>query len=165
MKFIVTLLSSTIVAGCATHFTAAPSVRAGALSVNGVQLVNETPESQPRIYFSDGITKYKTDYRGWTQAVIDAYGAELSKQAPTASGAARSVRFSILGINCSGHYIADCSMALQVSRSDGVTNVFTTETFNGWPIPSALQKALDAGVSMALQDGSLNAFVGRVSRL
>lgn len=156
------LLASAMVytAGCTTHFTPAPSVRLAPLTVNGVQLLNATPESQPRIYFSDGITKYSTDYRGWTQSVIESYGAVLARTGAPA-GRARAVSFAILGINCSGHYVADCSMSLQVSQAEGVSRVYTTATFNGWPISSALHKAIEAGVSLALNDVSLNAFVGR----
>jgi hypothetical protein len=112
------------------------------------------------MYFSDGITTAKTDYRGWTQSLIDAYRAELSKGRGSAS-APRSVSFPIQGISCTGHYVPDCSMSLLVTRSDGVAKPLQHRRLTGYPLDSALQKALDSAVALALANGSLNKFVGR----
>ena len=143
---------------CATYFTPAPNVSETPIEVNGIRLLNDSPDNQPRIYFSDGITTYRTNFRGWTQVVVNGYGTRLAKQSrSTVQGKALS--FSIQGINCSGHYVADCSLSLLVTRSDGAKKVYSTETYNGYPITSALQKALDASISLAISDSELTQFV------
>ena len=149
-----------LLASCATYVTPAPNLVTVPVEIAGIQLINETPEAEPRNYFGDGITTYKTDYRGWTQVVINSYGVALSKLSRAASGP-KSISFSIQGINCSGHYVADCSLSLLVTRSDGVKKIYSTDTYNGYPIDSALRSALDAAANLAYSDSSLNQFVNR----
>lgn len=123
-------------------------------------MLNATPESEPRVYFGDGITTYKTDYRKWTQVVVDAYRTALR---PYRAGlvADRSLSFALQSINCSGHYLADCSLSLLITRGDGVQKVFSTDKYNGYPIESALNKALNASVELALEDEATSQYIGK----
>ena len=157
-RVIVATTLATLCSACATHITPAPKLADTPIEAKGIRLVNDSPIGEPRVYFGDGITTYKTDYRGWTQVVINAYSTQLMGK-PQATSTGRSLFFSIQGINCSGHYIADCSLSLLVSSSDGAKKVFSTEKYNGYPISSALQKALDAAVALATADPELANFV------
>jgi hypothetical protein len=154
------VLICSLLASCATYVTPAPNLVSAPIEIAGIRLVNDTPQAEPRNYFSDGITTYKTDYRGWTQVVINSYGVALSK-VNRPSTTARSISFSIQGINCSGHYVADCSLSLLVTRSDGEKKIFSTDTYNSYPIESALRRALDAAANLAFTDVSLNQFVNQ----
>lgn len=143
------LLLCIALASCATHTTPAPSISPKMAEVGDVRLINNTPEAEPRIYFSDGITTYKTDYRGWTQSVIDAYAPSL----PTTPRIQRlTLSFSIQAIVCSGHYVADCAVSLLVERGDGVRKIYSTPSLNGYPILSALNRALTASANLAATD-------------
>lgn len=154
------VLLCSLLASCATYVTPAPNLVSVPVEIAGIRLINDTPQAEPRNYFGDGITTYKTDYRGWTQVVINSYGVALSKTSRVATQP-KSISFSIQGINCSGHYVADCSLSLLVTRSDGVKRIYSTDTYNSYPIESALRRALDAAATLALTDPSLNQFVNQ----
>ncbi len=148
------LYASLLLTSCAAHFTPAPAPSDAPMNVNGVRLVNGNQEANPRLYFNDGITKYQTSYRGWSQSVVTRFAESMSRRRPP-TGTDKTLTFSILGITCSGHYVADCSASLQVTRGDGVSKVYSTDPLNGWPLGSALDKALDASVAMVITDPDL----------
>ena len=152
------VLLCSLLASCATYVTPAPNLVTVPAEIAGIRLINDSPQSEPRTYFGDGITTYKTDYRGWTQVLINSYGVALSKTSRAATQP-KSISFSIQGINCSGHYVADCSLSLLVTQSDGVKRIYSTDTYNSYPIESALRRALDAAATLAFTDSSLNQFV------
>lgn len=155
---IINISACLFITSCATYVTPAPTLVSVPIEINSIRLINDTPEAGPRTYFGDGITTYKTDYRGWTQVIINSYGVALSQKSRL-SNSKKYVSFSIQGINCSGHYVADCSTSLLVTQSDGVKKIYSTDTYNGYPIESALQRALDAAAMLALTDPVLNQFV------
>lgn len=154
------ILICCLLASCATYVTPAPNLVSAPIEIAGILLINDTPQAEPRNYFGDGITTYKTDYRGWTQVIINSYGVALSKASRSATEG-KSISFSIQGINCSGHYVTDCSLSLLVTRSDGVKKIYSTDTYNSYPIESALRRALDAAANLASTDTSLNQFVNQ----
>lgn len=158
INFLLPLAALLTLSACATYTTPAPAVPNATVNINRLRLVNDSPDTQPRTYFSDGITSYKTNYRGWTQEVINRLSTHL-RSSGYRGEVDRLLSFSLQSMNCSGHYIADCSVSLLVSRGDGVRIIYNTDTFNGWPIATALDRALDASVSLIVADNQIKQFI------
>nr|WP_322940823.1 hypothetical protein [Pseudomonas sp. s4] len=126
--------------GCTTRYRTAP-VEQYVMPDSPVAVSNAQIDKEPRVLFSDGITTYMTDYRGWAEIVrVKVAGAVA--QLPVKSPGSKSLRVSINQIDCGGHYVADCAVSIMIETGTGHREVINSGRFNGYPMDSALDKAL-----------------------
>jgi hypothetical protein len=147
-----------ILSSCATYVVPAPTLVDTPIEVNGLRLVNDQLDARPRTYFTDGITTNKTNFRGWTQAFINRLGNRLPAPSSLTSKP-KSLAFSIQAITCAGHFVSDCSLSLSVARGDGVRKTYSTESYSGYPLDVALERAIDASIDLVMADADLVRFM------
>lgn len=152
MRFAVLTLIFAMLASCATHITPGPDLTIADVQAGGIRFVNDTPEAPPRQYFGGGgpVTA-RTDYRLWTQHLINGVAAGMPKTA-AAGRVPRVVTFSILTIDCSGAFVLSCGVTFLVTSDSGWRKVYTTDMVNGYPLPPTLERAVDAGIALVLSD-------------
>lgn len=147
-----TLAALIALAGCATYYQPAPNHGALELRVGSIRIINEQLETEPRVFFTDGITTIKTEYRGWTEVISTQFEKWLSTSA-IKSPSEKTLGLSLQSITCNGHFIRSCALSLAVSRGDGTRKLYTTDTYMGYT--DALEKAVEGVVELALSDADL----------
>lgn len=156
MKMAIAAASVMLLTACTTRVHPAPDLGLDPVLSSGLKLINATPLGEPRIFFTDGITTIKTDYPRWTQVLIKKFSESIPLT--RASSTPRTISFSIQSITCTGHYVPECSISLFLERSDGVRKLYNTEALSGYPLESALNRALDMAASTVSSDPSLIKF-------
>jgi hypothetical protein len=142
-----------IAASCATYHTPAPQV-VSSEPASLVRIVNDQPISGPRVFFSDGITTLTTDYDGWTNVIISKAHTQIASAALKPSGP-KLLKISIASIHCTGHYVPDCHISLQIERGDGNRKMYSSGPSTAYPVVSALNKVIDESLRVAFADPSL----------
>ncbi|CAB5502985.1 hypothetical protein [Bathymodiolus thermophilus thioautotrophic gill symbiont] len=108
---------------------------------NGITIVNTQFNEKPKIYSSDGITTHTTNYKAWTDIVINKVRNILPKTTQV-----KVLKIGIRSIVCSGSFVADCIIITEIEIGSGYKNLITTERRHGHYIGggnSALTKAID----------------------
>ncbi|MHC5352355.1 hypothetical protein [Metapseudomonas furukawaii] len=128
-------------AGCTTRYQGAP-VERYTMPTAPVEVVNAQIDKEPRVLFSDGITTYMTDYRGWAEIMRYKIASAVAGL-PVTQNEKKNLSVSINQIDCGGHYVSDCSISIMVETGAGHREIINSRRFNGYPLTSAVEKALD----------------------
>lgn len=128
-------------AGCTTRYQSAP-VEQYSMPRSPVEVSNAQIDKEPRVLFSDGITTYMTDYRGWAEIARYKVAGAVALL-PVSEAGEKKLRISINQIDCGGHYVSDCAVSILVETGSGHREVINSQRFNGYPLSAALDKALD----------------------
>ncbi len=157
MKKLILIAAVVALGGCATRVVPGPDVRVEAISRANLEIVNSTPQGEPRMIFSDGITSAKSDYQKWGQVIVQRLADAIPGSIGTSK--AKSIRVSLQSINCTGHYVPECAVSVFVERSDGVNKMYTTDALNGYPFDNSIQRAMNESVRLMASDPNLLKFV------
>ena len=156
---VVATASFVFVGGCSTVYIPPPQLptrtASGTLSIK-----NDQVDIEPRIYFSDGISTYTTHYRGYTEVLLRAVGDRLAS-VKVADSATKSLSLSIQSIACTGHYIPDCTVSAVVATGNGQRRSLSGATSTGYPISSALDKAINGVAASIAGDPEVIAYLVR----
>lgn len=141
-------IAATLLAACSTTYVAPPATRPLKTQASAFEIRNEQIDTEPRVYFSDGIATYTTHYRGWTEELARALQGRLGPGRST-EGSKRVLGLSIQSILCTGHYVPDCTITAVVTTESGYKRSVSSATYTGYPISSAMDKAIN-GVASAI---------------
>lgn len=130
-----------VLTGCTTRYQSAP-VEQYSMPQSPVEVSNAQIDKEPRVLFSDGITTYMTDYRGWAEIARYKVAGAVALL-PVSGEDEKKLSVSINQIDCGGHYVSDCAVSILVETGAGHREVINSQRFNGYPLSSALDKALD----------------------
>lgn len=146
--------------GCTTTYIAPPDVPAMTLPPGTLQLKNEQIDTEPRLYFSDGIATLTTHYRGYTEVLMRSVRERLGGLKIT-DPATKSLGLSIQSISCTGHYVPDCTVAAVVSTGGGLKRGYSGTKVTGYPIASALDKAINTAAATIAADPDVIAYLSK----
>lgn len=141
-KLLILLALSCLFLGCSTRHFSAPVDQYSYVRSEHVQIENAQLDTEPRMFFSDGITTITTDYKGWSEILISKIYGKIN-ELPLNDEINKSLRISINSIMCGGHYVTDCTITALVETGSNHRKLVTSDKFNGYPASSALNKALD----------------------
>lgn len=156
LRFVTVAVSCAValtLTGCTTRYQSAP-VEKYVMPASLIAISNAQIDKEPRVLFSDGITTYMTDYRGWAEIVRYKVAGAVAKL-PVANAGSKSLGVSINQIDCGGHYIADCAVSILIETGTGHREVINSGRFNGYPMDSALNKALSEVAAKVSMNGAI----------
>lgn len=160
MRDALPLLAAALLAACSTTYVAPPAARPLNTQASAFEIRNEQIDTEPRVYFSDGISTYTTHYQGWTDELARALQGRLGPGRST-EGEKKVVGVSIQAILCTGHYVPDCTITAVVTTGSGYKRSVSSSTYTGYPISSAMEKAINGVASAIASDIEVTGYLLR----